>query len=149
MAKLRSKQAFREIQAQFTQQQKIARQSPLANSEQEKLSWQVSLVDYEGDWGWQSIDANTLKFIIDKLAQFETMKWAEVLSTGSHPLQVKHLCAAAQQRLQELHVEDEDELFSLRLSAKQRLWGIRDRHLYKILWYDPNHTVYPVEKKHT
>lgn len=90
-----------------------------------------------------------LKAILAKLAQVETMTWAELLSTGSHPISVTDISRAARQHLGELGLEEVEELFSLRLSGRERVWGIRDRHRFKVLWYDPDHTVYPVEKKHT
>jgi hypothetical protein len=98
------------------------------------------------------MDADTLKYIHGKLAQFETMTWAEINhpNTGCHPIKIKDLCSEAQKRLTELKViRFEEELFSLRLSGKERLWGIRERHFFKILWWDPRHEVYPVSKKHT
>ncbi|RKZ46349.1 MAG: hypothetical protein DRR00_24365, partial [Candidatus Parabeggiatoa sp. nov. 3] len=52
-------------------------------------------------------------------------------------------------RLAEIHQDDIDELFSLRLSGKERLWGILDNHILKILWWDANHDVWPSKKKHT
>jgi hypothetical protein len=115
------------------------------NSEQEKLSWQIRILDFGGPWGWDSINANTLKYIHSKLALFESMTWVEVNypNTGCHPIKVEEICATAQKRLAEIQVLEE-ELFSLRLSGKERLWGIRERHILKILWWDPKHEVYPV-----
>jgi len=122
------------------------------NSDHEKLSWQIRILDFDGLWGWGEMDAKTLKYVHQKLAQFETMTWAEINNpnTGCHPIKVRDLCSEAQKRLLEIKViEFEEELFSLRLSGKERLWGIRERHIFKILWWDPRHEVYPVDKKHT
>ncbi len=122
------------------------------SSDQEKLSWQIRILDFEGPWGWGDIDAETLTYLHGKLAQFETMTWAEINNpnTGCHPIQIKDLCSEAQKRLAEIQVvTTEEELFSLRLSGKERLWGIRERHIFKILWWAPRHEVYPVDKKHT
>jgi hypothetical protein len=122
------------------------------NNDQEKLSWQIRILDFDGPWGWGDMDAKTLKYVHGKLAQFETMTWAEVNhpNTGCHPIKVIDLCSKAQKRLAEIKVfEFEEELFFLRLSGKERLWGIRERHVFKILWWDPMHEVYPVDKKHT
>jgi len=40
-----------------------------------------------------------------------------------------------------------EDLFSLRLTGKKRLWGIRDRHVFKVFWWDPEHGVCPSELK--
>ncbi len=40
---------------------------------------------------------------------------------------------------------EEDELFSLRLQGDVRLWGlIEPNGCFFVIWYDPNHNVYPV-----
>jgi hypothetical protein len=80
------------------------------------------------------------------------MTWAEINhpNTGCHPIPIKELCSEAQKRLSQIElIATEEELFSLRLSGRERLWGIRERHIFKILWWDPKHEVYPVKKKHT
>jgi hypothetical protein len=129
---------------------KFSRNAQPPNSDQEKPSWQIRILDFEGPWGWDLLDANMLKYIHRKLAQFETMTWAEINkpNTGCHSIKVKDICVEAQKRLAEIKIIDE-ELFSLRLSGKERLWGIRENHIFKILWWDPKHEVYPVDKKHT
>jgi hypothetical protein len=132
------------------QKDKPLRVSQRFNSDHEKLSWQIRLLDFDGPWGWSDMDAKALKYVHGKLAQFESMTWAEVNhpNTGCHPIKIKDLCSKAQKRLVEIKVIEE-ELFSLRLSGKERLWGIREHHLFKILWWDPRHDVYPASKKHT
>jgi hypothetical protein len=54
----------------------------------------------------------------------------------------------ASDRLRERELDDL-ELYSFRISAKERIWGIREREAFYIIWWDPGHTVYPVQKKHT
>ena len=53
------------------------------------------------------------------------------------------------QRLVEIKQDDLSQLFSLRISAKCRVWGILDGRVFKVLWYDPKHEVYPSTKGHT
>jgi hypothetical protein len=81
-----------------------ASQTHPPNSDQEKLSWQIRILDFEGPWGWGERDAETLIYIHGKLAQFETMTWAEVNNpnTGCHPIKIKDLCSEAQKRLAEI-----------------------------------------------
>lgn len=47
-------------------------------------------------------------------------------------------CRDAKDRLEELRQEC-DELFSLRLQGSIRLYGIRDRSIFKPIWYDAYH----------
>jgi hypothetical protein len=76
------------------QKDKPLRVSQRFNSDYEKLSWQIRLLDFDGPWGWGKMDAKTLKDVHGKLAQFETMTWAEVNhpNTGCHPIKVRDLC---------------------------------------------------------
>lgn len=45
--------------------------------------------------------------------------------------------------------DHEEKVFRFRINGKCRLWGFRSEDLFRILWYDPDHKVYPVEKRHT
>jgi hypothetical protein len=87
--------------------------------------------------------------IHNKLSSFERMTWADIGRHGSHAISVEDLCADAQKRLRDLRLDDIDEVYSLRLTGKRRIFGIRDRHTLKILWWDPGHTCCPSQKKHT
>jgi len=110
--------------------------------------WQFNFMDFEGPWSWQ-IPAATFLEIRDKLSQFESMTWSEIEGPSHHFAEVSNLCKEAQDRLVELKQDDIDHLFSLRLSGRQRVWGIRAGPIFKILWWDPEHIVYPSLKKHT
>jgi len=55
----------------------------------------------------------------------------------------------AQKRLEELKLDDVDQLYSLRLNGRERLWGIRSNDKFSILWWDPEHQICPAPLKHT
>jgi hypothetical protein len=55
----------------------------------------------------------------------------------------------AQRRLTEIDRDEQAQLFSIRIAAKKRIWGIRDIVILRLLWWDPNHEVCPSPKKHT
>ena len=84
----------------------------------------------------------------------ERLTWAKLketsggMSQGTNhdPVSVGHLIAAAQTRLRELRHDDVDELFSLRLTGRARVYGIRDGRALKLLWYDHNHEIYPISR---
>ncbi len=130
---------------------KIPRQSQQVESEQTNPVWRFSLLDWEGPWGWRDIDAEKWQEIIDKLGHFEMRTWADIKSDGNnHAVEIKNSPnPEALKRLAEIHQDDIEELFSLRLSGKERLWGILDGYILKILWWDPLHEVWPSTKKHT
>ena len=80
---------------------------------------------------------------------FETMKWSEIVVSGSHTIDIGSLSKEAQDRLEDIGQDDLDELFSLRVTGRGRLIGIREMDYFRILWWDPDHKVCPSKKKHT
>ena len=42
-----------------------------------------------------------------------------------------------------------ESLFSVRITGERRVWGIKDVAILRVLWWDLDHSVYPVEKSHT
>jgi hypothetical protein len=55
------------------------------------------------------------------------------------------LCTAAQNRLEELELEDLGDLFRFREGATLRFWGYEIDGIFYALWWDPNHKVYETE----
>lgn len=92
--------------------------------------------------------------IIIKLKDLEGLTWQEIMSasggrssgTNSHFEDVADLCKEARDRMLELHMEDEDRVFSLRLTALERLYGILEGGTFFIIWYDAKHEIYPTSK---
>lgn len=117
--------------------------------EGQKPVWRFAIMDFDGPFGWRGFDPVLLPEINGKLANFETMTWQQIKVAGSHPVLIEEIAKAARDRLAEIGQEDLDELFSLRLSGKRRIWGILDRNQLKILWWDPEHRVCLSELKHT
>jgi hypothetical protein len=67
------------------------------------------------------------------------MTWSEILyrSGGNHLIEVWRLCPGARQRLDAIGETDIDAVMSLRLSGKERVFGIMDGHIMKVLSWDP------------
>ena len=125
--------------------------------------WAFSEADKGGPWAWMKITEKDLKEVIKKLGDFETMRSSEL--TGSHSMGTaefcskEQICSKAQTRLKSIKssewLEESDGIISFRISGKKRLWCLLDtgsadnQTLYQILWWDPEHEVWPTEKKHT
>lgn len=79
------------------------------------------------------------------------MQWKEIKSNNArdHAVETDKLNSEAKKRLQELNLDDVGQLYRLRLTGTQRVWGILDGYIFKILWWDPNHTVCPSTKRNT
>ena len=88
------------------------------------------------------------KFIL-RLKGFESMMWKEILGPKNHPICIGQITPAAQRRLTELNQDDTDELISLTIEGQLRIWGKKQGLAFMVLWWDPNHEVYPVSLRHT
>ena len=118
--------------------------------------WRLGRVDFGGKWGFENIEKSVLKQMLDKLESFESMTWGEIekkVDKGgqrqNHAILMEKVCKEARDRLKKLNLLDFGNLYQLRFSGEKRLWGIRDAEVMHVLWWDPYHTVYPIEKKHT
>lgn len=132
--------------------------------DRQTLCWHIGLIDWDHkDWGWRQISPEEWTAQIAEYGKnLETMTWAELLNaaggrsagTNHHPLPLDDLSKTAQERLVALKLDDADSIFSLRLTATIRVYGIRDGRVFKALWYDKHHgdpkrAVCPSSKKHT
>ena len=100
-------------------------------------------------FGWHTIDSTLLLEIRGKLRNFESMTWGTIIGANSHQVPTESLCKEARDRLAALHLDELEELFSLRLSGKERVWGVLEHNVLTILWWDPDHQVCPSLKKNT
>lgn len=104
-------------------------------------------LDFEGPFGWGRASAEDFCAALKRLRELEGLAWREILNhqgRNNHPIQVSRLTSDAQDRLRELREEEYDELYSFRVTGRYRIWGIRVDQTCFLLWYDPNHLVYPV-----
>ena len=100
-------------------------------------------------FGWHKIEKDKLIEIRTKLAYFESQTWNEILVIGkkrNHTVSVTGICKEAQDRLVEIGLDDIEEIVSLRLSGPERIWGIRNLSVLTLLWWDPNHQIWPSNK---
>jgi hypothetical protein len=112
------------------------------------IAWHFECMDMSGSW---PCNITTLQNIQNRLHEYERMKWSG-LGGSSHPLPVNKIIPKAQKRLFDLGYVDYETLYQFDIkngNSKQRLWGLRTENIFKILWWDPKHEIYPVEKRHT
>lgn len=111
--------------------------------------WRFSDFDWDGDWGYDSCAASVAKLrehIEKHLASFETMTWQEILKASggrkqgnnSHEIPRDKFKPNVEKRLRENRVLA-DTLFSLRLDAGTRLYGVREGRCLRIVFFDPFH----------
>ena len=108
------------------------------------------MMDIDGQWCFFREGIEKLRYVIVKLRDFETMTWAEIkVRTGSHSIDVGDIIPDAWNRLVEIGRDQEDTIFSLRLSGQERVLGIRRDAILHLLWWDPEHRVCESHLTHT
>ena len=96
----------------------------IENYEDQKPVWRLQSIDLEHEeWGWRNIPGETIKQILKKLAEYESMTWSEIRGnkTKNHSVQINQLNKKAQERLRELKIEDCEKLFRFRFTGLQRI----------------------------
>lgn len=122
---------------------KRPREGPGTGSE--RPSWRIKGVDLDGPFG-QRVKEENVEEILKFLSEIEAKTWNEILKNrgpgGNHKIDARRICQDARKRLQDLNVEF-DTLICLRMTAKKRIWGTRRGSVFYLLWWDPEHKVYP------
>ncbi|HLV95230.1 MAG TPA: hypothetical protein VKS44_08580 [Candidatus Acidoferrales bacterium] len=116
------------------------------------LAWRISRMEFCDPFGWHTVDKETLENIRSKLAEFEKRTLNEIFVASrkqNHGVPIKGLCSEAQKRLDELRLPDVEQLYCLRLSGTQRVWGFLTQNVLNLIWWDKDHLVCPSEKKYT
>lgn len=127
---------------------KIPRGASLApNIQTLNFQWRMDEIEWDGEWGWQDATSEQfVKHIIPKLHNLESMTWGTLEGpTGCHFVEIKDLCGKARERIVRLGKDETGRLFSVRVTGKMRVWGFRDGAILRVLWWDPEHTVWPVD----
>jgi len=125
--------------------------------EHEKPTWRVRRMAFDGPFGWHQATNEDWIEVRSKLSSFETMTWFELgrAEKQHHYLGWPSLSKEARDDFDRLcrerlcHEDERETIFSLRLSGKQRVIGLRLSHVFEIIWWDPEHAFCPSEKKHT
>ena len=119
------------------------------------MEWTEDSADLVGIWSWgQDRDwgQETWDTVIHpKLREYQQLLWREIEASTTdsgrrshHPMDCDVICGECQRRLEELGLFH-DSIYRFRLGNLRRLWGFRVVNSFEILWYDPEHQVYPLD----
>ena len=111
--------------------------------------WAFRVVDLGGPWCWSALDGRALAEVLQRMRELESMTWHAITETGSHFIDTSALSKPARNRLMKIQQDDVDQVYSLRVTGRRRIFGLRDGGVLRILWWDPEHDVCPAPKKHT
>lgn len=126
---------------------------PGAETSDSRICWRLCHVDHDGPWGFGKIDSPTLRWLMERLARFESMTINELFHSGGYPGVDYDVASipntAALNRLDEIRLPDMTKIHRLQLSSTARLYGFLIDHVFHVVWWDPEHEVWPSKKKHT
>lgn len=117
--------------------------------------------DRDGEWSWgqhrnwcsPKHGPDNACAVRSLMIEMSGLYWHEIHDqrTGGKDRHKKHhsqswdsLCAEAQTRWVEIE-RDEDELFRFRAGGTGRVWGYRSGQVFFVVWWDPEHKIYPLD----
>lgn len=114
------------------------------------LAWRFSKADIDGPYRCGVFEHDEFKQLWEHLFAFENMNMADFAKADSyHEVETYKLSKDAKKRLQEIHLDDLDSLYSFHIVGACRLWCMKHGNIMCVLWWDKNHDVYQAKKKHT
>jgi hypothetical protein len=123
-----------------------------ANSH-ERICWRFTHVDNGGPWGFSSVDGSALAEILGHLKKFESMTLNEVFHNGGYPGKDYDVDAIPNTRvlacLEALGLADQTKIWVLRCGGKPRLYGFLLSNVFHVVFWDPEHEIWPSQLKHT
>jgi hypothetical protein len=107
-------------------------------------AWRVRHIQMVDPYGWHQLSRGDIGKILDKLKHFESKTWNEILVIGkkfNHSIAVEKFRCNQAKKWMGKHMPDQHELWTLRVSGKERVWGILSEGVYQILFWDPHHLI--------
>ena len=121
-----------------------------------RLTFRFDCLDLAPDcpWSLASIAPSDLADLLSKLREFENITVGEIRRKDSqafkeYPDFARCPNREAQRRLAACYEMQGDSVARLRLGGRKRLYGFLVEHEFHLLWWDPNHEVWPSEPRHT
>jgi hypothetical protein len=126
---------------------------PHASTSAERICWRFTHVDHDGPWSFAALDDDAWIALLGQLAQFETMTINELFHRGGYPGKAYDPAELpdprAARRLEAMRLTDMTKIWALRTQGKPRLWGFLVENVFHVIWWDPEHEVWPSQLKHT
>lgn len=116
------------------------------------VQFTFSDADLEGQWPLSEMSAEHAKGLFPFLKSIESMTVGQLVATSDLYVEYPNFgeCPTqeAPNRLAELY-GSADNVCRLRVTGKQRLYALRFEHRLALLWWDPEHEIWPSRKRNT
>jgi hypothetical protein len=126
---------------------------PGAGNSGQRLCWRFAHVDHDGPWGFSAADTEVFCAVLRKLAAFESMTVNELFHHGDEPGKEYELArlpnAEAVTRLEAAGLGDQTKIWRLRCKGTERLYGFLDGNIFHVVFWDPQHQIWPSTLRHT
>lgn len=126
----------------------IAEEVPLYT--EEKAAWRIRRIQLIDPYGWHELDTEEIARVKERLGALEGNTWKDIFIRDNHynhEIEVADLkCAIAKKWMQD-NLPDQHSLWTIRVSAKERIWGILAEGAYQIVFWDPDHLIWEIPKE--
>jgi len=126
---------------------------PGADDSNLRICWRFTHVDHDGPWGFDKISGQELVWIMNQLKSFESMTIRELFNRGDEPgkhYEIERIPnPRAASRLDALGLGDMTRISRLRLTGTRRLYGFLEGHIFHVVWWDPEHEIWPSKLRNT
>jgi hypothetical protein len=115
-----------------------------------KAAWRVSRIQIADPYGWHEMTPEEVAYLKGKLGTFEKNTWHEIFvrdARFNHCISAADLKCQVARKWMNDNMPDQDYLWTLRLTNKERIWGVLSENAYPIILWDPNHLIWEVPKK--
>lgn len=126
--------------------------TPAKSSDNCKQIWVFDSIDRDGIFHFSTLRGDMdCQIILTKVIEYSQRTWQEIKSETHdngkgchHFLDPAALSKEAQSRITKMNMgNDTDSIFSMRLSNKIRIIGIRRYEKFIVKWFDPEHKFCP------
>jgi len=114
--------------------------------------WRIQKLQLVDPYGWHDLTADQLAHIRVKLAEFEAKDWNQIFvmeRQHNHTIEVASFDCPQAREWMRRNMPAEDVLWTLRLTGKERIWGILRDGIFHLLFWDPEHRIKLSPKKGT
>jgi len=141
-------------QDESTSSKRVPVESPADSDAMSRhLRFRFNRVDIGSPWCLTDITKAHLGVLINRMKDLEAMSANEVFKGGKigkdENVAEDSPNRDAQKRARAEYPNDYERIARIAVQGKERLWGLRFENEFHVIWWDPEHEVWPSQKKHT
>jgi hypothetical protein len=126
---------------------------PGSSNSEDRLCWRFTHADKDGPWGFGHLESDAICELLAQLVKFESMTVNEAFHAGDYPGKCYDLDALpnqlARERLDVLNLADQTKIWRLRISGTGRLYGFLTGNVFHVVFWDPDHEIWPSQLRNT